>query len=126
MSRLLTPQEVADRLAVSTDTVQRMAARGELPGLRVGRQWRFSAQAVSDWLAARQRAHINAGGGGSPSPAEMPASGERLGTLVSVRSLPRDEYPSGYQRVYGDDGAPVAASPAAGRTRSARTTRKPA
>ncbi len=34
-------QEVADYLKVSVTTVYRMAQKGRIPGIKVGRQWRF-------------------------------------------------------------------------------------
>ena len=47
---LLTPSEVAEWLKVSTSTVRRMAERGELPGRRIGNQWRFGSAALLRWL----------------------------------------------------------------------------
>jgi excisionase family DNA binding protein len=56
---LLTTADVAAELGVSHDTVTRWCTRGlpwrgrllRLDGLRVGRQWRFSRQAVDAFLA---------------------------------------------------------------------------
>ena len=39
--RLLTAEEVAGRFAVSVQTVRRLVKSGELPGRKIGRQWRF-------------------------------------------------------------------------------------
>ena len=44
---LLTGDEVAKLLRVSRDTVYRLATRGELPGRKVGRVWRFSKEAIA-------------------------------------------------------------------------------
>jgi excisionase family DNA binding protein len=38
--RLLTAHEVADQLRVSTMTIYRLISRGELPAVRVGRNYR--------------------------------------------------------------------------------------
>ena len=46
----LTIAEVAQRLSVSPDTVYRLAAAGKLPGRKVGRVWRFSADAITRYL----------------------------------------------------------------------------
>lgn len=46
----LTIAEVAQRLSVSPDTVYRLAAAGKLPGRKVGRVWRFSADAINRYL----------------------------------------------------------------------------
>jgi excisionase family DNA binding protein len=43
---LLTYRDIAERLAVSVMTVRRMAARGELPLVRVGGLVRFEPAAV--------------------------------------------------------------------------------
>jgi excisionase family DNA binding protein len=48
---LLTTAQVQERLNVDTSTIYRMAADGRLPAVKVGRQWRFRAQAVEALLA---------------------------------------------------------------------------
>lgn len=119
MTDWLTPQQVAAELQVHRRTVGRWIDCGDLPALRVGSVVRVSRQTLAAW----QRAHTNAGDGGFPSPADAPASAGRFGTPSSVRSLSRDEFPADYQPLFGDNGELLAASPAAGRTRSARTKR---
>jgi excisionase family DNA binding protein len=39
-------QEVADYLKVSVTTVYRMAQQGRIPGIKVGRQWRFRQEDI--------------------------------------------------------------------------------
>lgn len=48
---LLTLAEVALQLRVSHDTVYRWAAAGKLQGTKVGRAWRFDAQAIQNLVA---------------------------------------------------------------------------
>jgi excisionase family DNA binding protein len=48
--RLLTATEVGRSLGVDASTVYRMAADGRLPGVKVGRQWRFHAAGIDDLL----------------------------------------------------------------------------
>ncbi|HXF72999.1 MAG TPA: helix-turn-helix domain-containing protein [Actinomycetota bacterium] len=56
MTRLLRPDEVARRLAISRSAVYRMAARGEIPHLRFGRRLvRFDPELLERWLAGRVR-----------------------------------------------------------------------
>lgn len=43
---LLSTEEVARRLGVDPVTVRRLAQRGELPAVRVGKQWRFDADRI--------------------------------------------------------------------------------
>jgi excisionase family DNA binding protein len=45
---------VADLLQVKPGEVRRLAGRGNLPGRRIGRTWRFSHSAVLAWLADDQ------------------------------------------------------------------------
>lgn len=47
---LLTAAEVADRLRVSTMTVYRLIRRGELPAVRVGRNYRVRAVDLEHYL----------------------------------------------------------------------------
>jgi excisionase family DNA binding protein len=49
----MTTAEVANRLSVAIRTVCLWAEVGELPGLKVGRQWRFERTAIEQWIAAR-------------------------------------------------------------------------
>jgi excisionase family DNA binding protein len=48
--RVLTPRQVAEQLVVSERTVIRLIERGELRGIRVGRQWRVPKEALEDYL----------------------------------------------------------------------------
>lgn len=52
--RLLTTRELQDMLQLDRVTIYRMVKDGELPALRVGGQWRFSADAIDAWLKARR------------------------------------------------------------------------
>lgn len=42
--RLMTSGEVAEYLRLDIQTVSRMAARGEIPAVKVGREWRFKKE----------------------------------------------------------------------------------
>ncbi len=46
----LTAQEVAERFGLSLAEVRRLAHRGVLPGIRLGREWRFEAEGLRDWF----------------------------------------------------------------------------
>lgn len=50
MERLLTTRDLQTMLQVDRITIYRMLDAGELPGIKVGGQWRFPEQAVNDWL----------------------------------------------------------------------------
>jgi excisionase family DNA binding protein len=49
-TRLLTLREVANYLHVHTGTVYRLVKKGQLRGLRVGRDFRFDIRVVDDWI----------------------------------------------------------------------------
>ena len=51
--RLLTASEVADQLRVSTMTIYRLIRRGELPAVRVGRNYRVRSSALESYLAGQ-------------------------------------------------------------------------
>jgi excisionase family DNA binding protein len=48
--RLLTVDEVAEYLSVDRITVYRLLSREQLPGFKVGKQWRFKREMVEAWL----------------------------------------------------------------------------
>jgi excisionase family DNA binding protein len=58
---VLTLGQLAELLQVDEKTVRSLATKGELPGRKLGRQWRFSRQAVLDWLANPERRRGAAG-----------------------------------------------------------------
>lgn len=50
MTNFLTTRDVQEMIHVDKSTVYRMAEDGRLPGIKVGRQWRFSAERVAAQL----------------------------------------------------------------------------
>ena len=48
----MTVAECAAFLRVSEQTVRMLARRGELPGRKIGKGWRFSQEALLEWLNA--------------------------------------------------------------------------
>jgi len=52
--KLLTVEEVSEWLAIAERTVMSLAARGELPGSKIGKQWRFSRAQVQDYVNRQQ------------------------------------------------------------------------
>lgn len=51
---LLTPSEVIEYLRVNVRTVYRLMRTGELPAVRVGRQWRIRRADLDSWLGQPQ------------------------------------------------------------------------
>jgi excisionase family DNA binding protein len=71
--RLLTTEEVLDRLQLNIRTVYRLIKAGKLPAVRVGRQWRFRSRDVEAWVAK---------GGVVPEDAPEPRTPEMFRILV--------------------------------------------
>jgi len=53
---VLTTEEAADLLRVSTKTILALARRGELPGEKVGRAWRFLRADLLNYVRGSGRA----------------------------------------------------------------------
>lgn len=51
---VLTIEELADYLKISKSTLYKLAQNGILPGIKVGRHWRFHRDAVDEWLKSHQ------------------------------------------------------------------------
>src|SRR6476661_8195837 len=49
-TEILTIREVAAYLKLPVSTVYRLAERRDLPGHKVGRQWRFHKSVLDDWF----------------------------------------------------------------------------
>ena len=51
---ILTPAQLAGLLQVEEETVIELAEKRELPARKVGKEWRFSREAVLAWLAEEE------------------------------------------------------------------------
>jgi excisionase family DNA binding protein len=70
MDRLLTAEELAERLRVNTEWVWAQARAGRIPHVRLGRYRRFRESAIEAWLT------------------ELESSGAEMGSTRSVRPVP--------------------------------------
>jgi excisionase family DNA binding protein len=70
MDRLLTAEELAERLRVKTEWVWAQARAGRIPHVRLGRYRRFRESAIEAWLT------------------ELETSGAEMGSTRSVRPVP--------------------------------------
>ena len=48
-AKLLTVNELADYLRVHRSTIYRLLKKGQLPGFKIGSDWRFNVEAIDDW-----------------------------------------------------------------------------
>ena len=55
LEAFLTTEEVLSYLKITPRTIYRLIRSGELPAVRIGRQWRFRRRDLDQWLE-RQRA----------------------------------------------------------------------
>lgn len=62
MTGLLTPEAAAEVLGVSRRWVVEAASRGELPGVKLGRYWRFDARDLEAWIDRERTAAREAAG----------------------------------------------------------------
>jgi excisionase family DNA binding protein len=50
---VLTLEELADYLRISAELASSQAASGQLPGRKIGDNWRFLRTAIDDWLRSQ-------------------------------------------------------------------------
>ena len=50
MTEMLTAKDMQTLLQVDRSTIYRMAEAGQLPAVKVGKQWRFPGDLVEDWI----------------------------------------------------------------------------
>jgi excisionase family DNA binding protein len=56
MDEFMTPNNVAELLHLHLKTVYKLAKKGELPGSRIGRSWRFRRSDVEALVAHKEKA----------------------------------------------------------------------
>ncbi len=96
-TRKTTPQPMPDReilnidgaaalLGVSVKTFSKVLRQGDVPGRKVGREWKFSRQALIDWIGqAKSRNFMEADGTMGPA-AERPIRGSSAASAASRRT----------------------------------------
>lgn len=99
---MLTTKDLQQLLHVDRSTIYRMAVSGQLPAMKVGRQWRFPADRINRWLEDRNRRSeparpsLELAADGSPLHGLLPADyitsigdlfGEMLGVMVVVTDM---------------------------------------
>jgi excisionase family DNA binding protein len=52
-TQIMTPKEAAKYLGLHLITIYRLIKKGELPGFKVGGQWRFKKDLLDDWIAGK-------------------------------------------------------------------------
>ena len=75
---ILNIDEACKLLGVSAKTLAKILRESDIPGRKIGREWKFSRQALIDWVGeARARDFLNVG----KKRGRRPASEERNGAV---------------------------------------------
>ena len=53
---VMTIDDLAEYLKLSTSTLYKLCAEGKVPGQKVGRHWRFHKDVIDHWLGKRPSA----------------------------------------------------------------------
>lgn len=53
LPRVMTVKELSSYLRVHPSTIYKLLRRGELPGFRIGTDWRFNAEVIDRWCLQR-------------------------------------------------------------------------
>ena len=53
--QVMTIDELATYLKVAKSTLYKLAQEGKVPGQKVGKHWRFSRQAIDEWLRSQPK-----------------------------------------------------------------------
>lgn len=48
-SKVLTVNELAEYLRVHRSTIYRLLKKGQLPGFKIGSDWRFNVEVIDQW-----------------------------------------------------------------------------
>ncbi len=51
--RVLTIDQLAEYLKLPKSTLYHLARRGDVPGQKIGRHWRFHKEAIDNWLGQK-------------------------------------------------------------------------
>ena len=58
-TQIMTPKEAAKYLGLHLITIYRLIKKGELPGFKVGGQWRFKKDLLDTWIADKIKGNIH-------------------------------------------------------------------
>lgn len=78
MADLLTTRQVQEILRVDRTTIYRMVEGGQLPAIRVGKQWRFAQADLDRWLQSGTAQPVSTTGPKLPAAPPLPAKQDLL------------------------------------------------
>lgn len=86
---VLTLEETASYLRMPTETIERVAIRGQLPGRRIEDSWRFLREAIDEWLRSSDSRTVLLQQAGALSDDEMAAA--LLSNIYQLRGRPEKD-----------------------------------
>ena len=63
--KVLTVNELAEYLRVHRSTIYRLLKRGDLPGFKIGSDWRFNVEVIDQWRMKQGEALLSAEASGN-------------------------------------------------------------
>jgi excisionase family DNA binding protein len=57
-SKVLTVNELSEYLRVHRSTIYRLLKKGQLPGFKIGSDWRFNVEAIDEWRLQQGTAQL--------------------------------------------------------------------
>jgi excisionase family DNA binding protein len=57
-AKVLTVSELSDYLRVHRSTIYRLLKKGQLPGFKIGSDWRFNVEAIDEWRMQQGAAQL--------------------------------------------------------------------
>jgi len=57
-NKVLTVSELSDYLRVHRSTIYRLLKKGQLPGFKIGSDWRFNVEAIDEWRMQQGAAQL--------------------------------------------------------------------
>jgi excisionase family DNA binding protein len=64
LTKVLTVNELADYLRVHRSTIYRLLKKGEIPGFKIGSDWRFNVEVIDKWRLAQGPGTLSGDSGG--------------------------------------------------------------
>jgi excisionase family DNA binding protein len=84
---MLTAKEMQDLLHVDRSTIYRMAEAGQLPAVKVGKQWRFPGDRVENWLASQSVAPTGQHEDNHSAPGHAAGSHDDLASMLPLECV---------------------------------------
>src|ERR1700751_2138581 len=100
-AKVLTVNELSEYLRVHRSTIYRLLKKGQLPGFKIGSDWRFNVEAIDQWRLQQGAAQP----GELRAPNKATCSKERQAAVS--RRLPQVQMTAGFVRSVLPDNATV-------------------